>query len=76
MLRNDISLRESILLHVKDVSLKAIKRWVNDHFIEWRVIPDILREFFAKNVISISSINNDKQIFTTEESTSEYIHLL
>ena len=30
MLRNDISPRDSILLHVKDISLKYIKRWVND----------------------------------------------
>ena len=56
VLQNGIFLRDSILLHVKDVSLKDIKRWVYDHFIEWHVIPDILPECFAKNVISISSI--------------------
>ena len=33
MLCNDISLRDSILLHVKDVSLKDIKRWVNGHLL-------------------------------------------
>ena len=31
ILRNNISLRDSILIHVKDVSLKYIKRCVDDH---------------------------------------------
>ena len=48
------SLRDSIWLHVNDVSLtKDIKRR------EWstRVIPDILPECFVNNLISIRSIN-------------------
>ena len=33
MLRNDISLMNSIILHVKGISLKDFKSWVNDHFL-------------------------------------------
>ena len=59
MLRNDISLRDSILLHVKGVPLKYIKRWFNDHFMNDVSSPiyyqNALRRMYINIVYSIGS---------------------
>ena len=53
MLHNDISLRDSILLHdnVKDVSLKDIKRRVNDY-----LLNDVSSPIYYQNIVYNSMV--------------------
>ena len=70
MLRNDISLRDSILLHVNDVYLKDINSRVNDHLlndVSSRYTTRMLYEEYNIDIVYFNSFNGRRPYYYYKE---------